>query len=420
MKKYILGLCLSVLTNFQIQATTFASECNKSNSIPTLKFQNLQDYTSNFDNSTFIGKILSKRKTINPFLAWDNRLGEKGDIDSYGTNGEYYGMHWTQGELGRLTKNDRLELKTPSWNYHFVGKNWDQWSQRNEKLKYVTNINWKHSDEWGKTKVMNITHNNFSQSFAKEVKSIANKGFHGVMLDWWHIYHPTKWKGKEVQNVMIKIAKTIRQEVGENFLIMGNVNYSKNKKVIKEINGVFLELYKKHPNPYSCAEIKKIEDLILFYNDNLKEPKIIALEPWRVTDRSIGSNYQNISVLKNVVKDRKSQINQKFNRLFTAMSAVLADTGYILYVDNGQDTNLGEHDHHYYDIWKLDLGNPTTLPKQLKKGIYIRGFENGYIVYNRLRYKVKVLFPIGYVIVPSFDAIFVDKNGNPKTLKKEQ
>lgn len=373
-----------------------------------------------YDSSTTIGKVLSNRRTINPFLAWNNDYGLNGKQKGYGDNGEYYGLFWNNGSgrggsaWSRCHQPNRLELKTPSWNYHYVGKDWDLWSNiklREAQKTFLTKIVWGHRSEFNKAFALNVTHPNFAETFAEEVSIITLGCFHGVMLDWWHNEHPTPFRGGKLDIAMQGITTAIRKKMGDDFLILGNVNYRKNSKIIGELNGVFLELYKKTQDPYSNKEIEKIEGIIDFYNEKLKPPRIIAFEPWRVSDKRISKDFNKPEVLKLVNRDRNSEENRQYARLYTAMSAVAADTGYILYPDNGVDTAHSEHDHFYYDVWRIDLGQPNTKMTELTKGVRIKGFVKGFIAYNRTKKDVLLQFKDYKVLLKAEDAIFVDKNG---------
>ncbi|GIR31148.1 MAG: hypothetical protein CM15mP45_04440 [Deltaproteobacteria bacterium] len=48
----------------------------------------------------------------------------------------------------------------------------------------------------------------------------------------------------EVESARLAIAKEIRQKVGNDFIIMGNVNWIINDPVSQYMSGVFLELWK--------------------------------------------------------------------------------------------------------------------------------------------------------------------------------
>ncbi|WP_459444861.1 hypothetical protein UM181_02470 [Alphaproteobacteria bacterium US3C007] len=365
----------------------------------------------NIFKSKRIQRILDQRKTINPFLAWDNKYGLTTGTTKYGDNFEYYGMHWSAGNGDRFRVNNRLELKTPNWNYFYPGKEWNYWSNQEDQMRFVTDQNWDHADEYGATKVMNIAHKDFPNSFASEVRNETKNGFHGVMLDWWHNGHPTKWKGRELDGALINIASAIRREMGDGFLIMGNVNYEMNEPVIKELNGVYLELYKDSKDSYTRHDILRIQDIIDFYNQKLKSPKIIALDAWRLTNASIPTNLRDPNILTQVNSDRNSLQNRRLARLFSAMSAVSADTGYILYGDNNADFEFGDHDHFYYDIYRLNLGQPVSQFVEPLKGLRVKKFKRGYIAYNLNKTPVNLQISDFEVTVGSMDAVYISLIG---------
>ena len=66
-------------------------------------------------------------------------------------------------------------------------------------------------------------------------------------------------------------------------MIFGNVNWRKDSGTHNLINGAFMELDKKKNSGYSCDQIKKIDNLIRFHDQNLQEPRLIAVNPWKIT-----------------------------------------------------------------------------------------------------------------------------------------
>ena len=50
------------------------------------------------------------------------------------------------------------------------------------------------------------------------------------------------------------------------------------------------------------------------------------------------------------------------------MGLVIPDNGYVLYADNNPDWSGGDHQHHYYDFWKTDLGKPVDNMTEVKSG----------------------------------------------------
>ena len=350
-------------------------------------------YQRQYDMNSKVDQILSNRKTINPFLAWNY---------SKAFSDNYYGIAWTGGKkkTDRLFPDNMLEFHEIYWNYYYVGSSWSYWKDHAKQQTFVTNIDWDHDAEYGVTKAMNVTNPAYPQAFADEVHAISEDGFHGVMLDWWHIHHPIPWRGTKLENAMIRITDEIRKQAGGDFLIFGNTNDNKNPNLLKPINGVFLELWKNHQGSFTFEEIAEMEEVIKFNEKHLRYPKLIAFEPWRITDKSDPYN-------------RTSEGNLRFARLYSAMTTVIPEHGYILYADNNPDFDDGDHDHHYYDVYSVDLGKPESKYTPIAQGVAYKKFEDGYIAFNRLEYDVTVNFGDFEVVIPSMDAVFLKEDGMP-------
>ena len=130
----------------------------------------------------------------------------------------------------------------------------------------------------------------------------------------------------KIEKARIAIAKKLRKKLGPDKIIMGNVNWRKDKDTVDYINGVFLELSKKESKrTYRTSELKKIEGSLNYYEKNLQPPKLVALAGWRKT-KAITD------------EDRNTPENRKMAKLLTAMSVVINTNGYILYSDNNQDS----------------------------------------------------------------------------------
>ena len=248
---------------------------------------------------------------------------------------------------------------------------------------------------------MNIVDPEFQKAFAEESHVFSEKGLHGLLLDWWHIHHPTPWRGTRLENAMIGMTDEIRRKVGDDFLILGNTNWRKNSNLVSPMNGVFLELYKEpysRSDNFSFTEIAEMEELIKFHEKHLRYPKLIAFEPWRITDKSDPTN-------------RTSEDNLRFARLYSAMATVIPEHGYILYADNNPDFDDGDHDHHYYDVYSVDLGKPVSKYTPITEGVAYKKFEDGYIAFNRLDNDVTVNFGEFQSVIPSMDAVFLNEDG---------
>jgi len=366
--------------------TYFVYKCG----ISILDAPQAEFYQRQYDMDSIVDQILSKRKTINPFLAWN--------YSKYSRD-NHYGIEWTNGLYEeRLPSNSRLELETPTWNYYYVGQSWGYWKDHAKQQTFVTNIDWDHDAEYGVTKAMNIIDPAYPKALAEEVYNIYENGIHGLLLDWWHIHHPTPWRGTRLENAMIGMTDEIRKKVGDDFLLLGNSNQIKNINLLKPMNGVFLEWWKNHQGSYTFTEIAEMEEVIKFNEKHLRYPKLIAFEPWRITDKSEPTN-------------RTSEDNLRFARLYSAMATVIPEHGYILYADNNPDFDDGDHDHYYYDVYSVNLGKPVSKYTPIAQGVAYKKFEDGYIAFNRLEYDVTVNFGEFQSVIPSMDAVFLNKDG---------
>ncbi len=307
---------------------------------------------------------LAKRSTINAFRAWHLNDGISG-----------YGLYWS----GSASPSQQaIVLNEVYWNYTYTRRPVPGIDP------YVTKRNWNHDAEYGKTFANKIVDPNFQEFIAETIsKKILMKNTDGVMLDWWHDNQQfsSGYSERQVKVARVSIATKLRDRFGSDKIILGNVNWGKDKATAHFLNGVFLELYKEPYNSsanrlYNSNELTKIEKLLEFYEANLAAPKLIALEGWRKTAKSfkkVGYNYRD---------DRNSPQNRKMAKLLTAMSVVVPTNGYILYGDNNPDTPNGDHGHNYYDFYSFDIGKPTGPRVKVSNGISYKQHQEGFIAYN--------------------------------------
>ena len=334
---------------------------NLGQNAPSLKgLSNTEEFFDSNGKLQYIRNLKEKlqiRRTINPFRAWH--------LDSKNIG---YGLIWSSN-VGNNPRS--ITLNTVNWNYYYPEK------PVAGIEKYLTNKNWAHDKEYGKTLAIKILGNEY-QDFIVNImaQKIKDTKTDGLMLDWWHNHHQSSsgYSKHQVRLARTAIAKKLRNRIGPNKIIMGNVNWRKDTSTVDYINGVFLELYKEPFIPsskrlYNSGELNRIEGLLSYYEQNLQEPKIIALEGWRKT--------------KNVTdEDRNSSENRKMAKLLTAMSVVIPTNGYILYGDNNSDTPNGDHAHILYDFYSFDIGKPTSVYNKVKSGVGYKEHKKGFIAYN--------------------------------------
>ena len=213
--------------------------------------------------------------------------------------------------------------------------------------------------------------------------------FDGIMLDWWNEDYATSpigvddWSDtiltREAElEARLSILRKIRAAVSDDFLILVNANMRQIPKSAPYVNGIFMECYKQEYNSgYSLDQILQIEKTLLWAEQHLREPRINCLEGWRVVTDYMGD-------LATRVAERNSKENRQQMRMITTLSLTHSD-GYVLF---GDDNAIPppDHLHNWYDFWDLDLGQPIqekAVQSQDVEGLFIREFENGWVIYNR-------------------------------------
>ncbi len=188
--------------------------------------------------------------------------------------------------------NNTLYLISDQWHYYS-----SVWSSLSTCSKFYLNEVFKEHEgsEYDRNYMINIQHPDWPELLAKKAQVYKNQGFDGILFDWWHNYagnckHDVCVRSPaEVEVVREAIAKKIRSQVGDNFIIMGNVNWNINDPAAKYMSGAFLELWKQQTESYpvdnqtSTMSIEAMEGVLKYWDNNLMSPKIVAFEPWKIT-----------------------------------------------------------------------------------------------------------------------------------------
>ena len=165
-------------------------------------------------------------------------------------------------------------------------------------------------------------------------------------------------------SVRLSIIERIREAVPEDFLILVNSNWDKLPVSIPYINGGMMETHRDSDSGYTNSRLAGIEDALLWFEENAREPKINCLSGQGIP-----------------TEPPDSPTNLRWMRLFTTMSLTLSD-GYAVYT-----TGIYYQDHFWYDFWDADLGQPVGPTAQRYQedieSLYIREFTNGWAVHNR-------------------------------------
>ena len=213
--------------------------------------------------------------------------------------------------------------------------------------------------------------------------------YDGVFLDGFahngtgfvgrHLYDVTD---EEIMQVWENIFEAVRARTRDDFLILINANDTKPTRYAKYVNGVFMETFKDHPGGYTRDWVRKLEDVLTWAENNLREPHINCLQGEGMS-----------------IEPPDGPNNLRWMRMFTTLSLTHSN-GYVLFTDGKRDLAVALEipllAHLWYDFWNTDLGQPVgpkAQPYKDTEGVFIREFTNGWAVYNRSGKAQVIEFP---------------------------
>lgn len=319
-----------------------------------------------------------------------------------------YSLIWTGSGIVSNIDSTRIDVSPMQTNHmrsdkntlYLINEEWNYWNLSWRTLSvsskfYLDEIFEEHvNSEYGDTKVINFEHPDWPDLLADKAYNFKQAGFDGILLDWWNNYAGNGRPQQDVELARLAIMKTIRNRVGTDFILMGNVNWEVNDPTTQYLSGAFLELWKPYPgkgyaityseedNSVWNLSIERMEELLKYWNENLQWPKIIAFEAWKITT----SDY---------IADRRTEENYNYAKLFTSMALVIAENAYVLYADNNDDFDGEDHQHAYYDFYLSDFGKATSGMIEVSEGVAYKQYERGLIAYNRTMTKVQILLSDG-------------------------
>ena len=238
--------------------------------------------------------------------------------------------------------------------------------------------------------LVDFTNPEVQNLIAKQTMALNASGlFDGIMLDWWNEDGATSSIGvddwsdtiltREAElEARLSILRKVRSQVDDDFLILVNANTRQIPKSAPYVNGIFMECYKsEYAKGYSLDQILQIEETLLWAEQHLRESRINCLEGWRVVTDYMGD-------LETRVAERNSEENRRWMRMMTTLGLTHSD-GYVLFGDDNA-IPVPDHLHNWYDFWDADIGQPTqekAVQYRDVAGLFIREYENGWVVYNR-------------------------------------
>ena len=303
---------------------------------------------------------LNNRRTINVFKAWDSP-GTFGDVYQ-----KKYGLYWTVKPKG---PRNTILLDQVNWAFNYPRYKYDNYAGIK---KFISEASWGHDKEYGETYAIKLNHPDYAAYMADiAFSTVSENSSSGIMLDWWHDEHPTNIPKHQIRHAREKFLIEYRKLDNGKTIVLGNVNDRRDLKFARLTNGVFLEHFKEPFRQYRSSELFEMQRTLQFFDENLLWPKIVAFNAWKKSEKGISTK-----------SNRVSQTNKKFAKLFTAMTVVIPENGYILFGDNNQDEPDSDHNHHYYDFYSFDIGKPTGGYEKLANGVGIKQHQKGFIAYN--------------------------------------
>ena len=221
---------------------------------------------------------------------------------------------------------------------------------------------------------MDFTHPHIQDRIVQQAIAIDKCGLYdGIFFDFWSDECPVLagWDGKSIQYfrtldaerlARANIIRRIRAATRPTFLTMGNTNHVTIPLTAPYVNAGFMEVGVPYDNTGAELEnaLNQVENTLLWFADNLREPRIHALE-----GTSIPS------------EPPDSPNNIRWMRTITTLSLTHSD-GYVVF-------HRSKGDRLWYDFWDADLGKPVGAKAQVydgREGLYIREYTNGWAVYN--------------------------------------
>ena len=344
-----------------------------------------------YDGTVYsIDEKVENRGTIPVFYPWPSGCGQLLWFDC-DTEITPFSLVWTvagdseevDSTQPTVSSAQRVRMQSDPDTLYLVSDNWHFW---NPSWNYLSPDSIFYLNELFSFDpdyiMINFEHPDWPGVLAEKALNYKEAGFDGMMLDWWHNSAGNGRSPADVEAARMSIAKAIRMRAGEDFILLGNVNWRVDDPTAMYLSGVFLELYKASSYGYSPASIERMENLLIYWDTNLQPPKIIAFEPWKITT-------------DDYIADRYTEENIQYAKLFTAMGVVIPENGYILYADNNNDWEGGDHQHAYYDFYHTDFGKPISDMVEVRPGVAYKRFENGLVAYNRTESEAVVRLPYG-------------------------
>jgi hypothetical protein len=174
--------------------------------------------------------------------------------------------------------------------------------------------------------------------------------YDGCMLDWWNDAVQTADR--------VSLIRKVREAVGEQAILIGNVNGTVPTSTARWLNGMYMEGF----GSAAFSDWHQAAQNLRWGDANLRRPAITALEGWWSTGRGQYPLMREVATL-----------------------ALVFSNGYVLFSDP-DSLPTPDHLHDWYHFWTKWLGGPkgplTDPACPGLDGAYTRRYEHGDVVFN--------------------------------------
>ncbi len=225
--------------------------------------------------------------------------------------------------------------------------------------------------------LVDFTQSEVQEMIIAQAVAVAKCGLYdGISLNRWHRDLEDYFPEDMEMAARDKILHGIRASVPEDFLITVNTR-EKIPRWKEYINGVYVNTQPTDGSAfYTAKEYRANEEMLQWYEANLREPQIMLLR---------GEVKADI--------DPMSAIAQRQMRALTTLSLTHSD-GYVL-----MSGTMPKPEGIWYDFFDAPLGRPVGGDEtkgrlyRSRNGLFIREFTNGWAVYNRSGNTQKIQLP---------------------------
>lgn len=299
---------------------------------------------------------------------------------------DLYFNEW--GSLGlRLTNNQKYVVLTPEFTPQSIEAARSKRAAllaANPNILILVNVHYVHAgldylppdssfwksheatqDEY-KSVELDFSNLQFQDKVAALCAALVKTGvYDGCMLDGWH----------DDQNSAsrVDLIRRIRAAIGEDAILMGNVNQRLPTLTAPYLNGMYMEGY----GFFFFPDWHMAAANLLWGEHNLRKPAITALEGWYPCDtRQCSGDAATIQ--------QRGRGDSARMRAVTTLALAFSNGSVVFSDPNPLPTP--DHLHDWYPFWDKSLGRPVgplaTLDRPNLSGAYTRQYQNGEVVFN--------------------------------------